>query len=401
MDNNEIDKKKKKLMIKLLVEEEKYDEIYELFGQKDYLDYADEDYMEEDIEKLIDQRRFEEIYVKYGSDYYDEYIGEMNRKENLDETGKAYIDKEILAHLAIKKLKLYGGHFLLNTAFLLTVALPVMRDVPVMINTSRCADELEIYDKQVKDYASYINSLNLNDLQIIMKTMDDILNRMKGYNEDVADYAYGIFRLNLLHENGVGVCRHIADDMAARLNAINPEYNARCINVYLNNTPLNREANIIMKHVDDEGNVFYYKHDYDNNSNSNNNSSNNNYIDGGSTTISVEEIQKNLVGNHMVVLVDIKEEDLTLVVDPTNPSLGVFKDGQIYMFSTKDGEGYANPFLSQFIFGVDAVLDYEKVKNKSKFSNYEFNLLREKWGIDAENDALDYVRTLENNKKMR
>ena len=37
------------------------------------------------------------------------------------------------------------------------------------------------------------------------------------------------------------------------------------------------------------------------------------------------------VGNHMVTAIDLKEEDVTLIIDSTNCNLGVFEDGKIYI----------------------------------------------------------------------
>ena len=40
-----------------------------------------------------------------------------------------------------------------------------------------------------------------------------------------------------------------------------------------------------------------------------------------------------IIGNHAVTLVDIPEDNIILVVDTTNPSIGIYKDGSIKMFN--------------------------------------------------------------------
>ena len=38
----------------------------------------------------------------------------------------------------------------------------------------------------------------------------------------------------------------------------------------------------------------------------------------------------------MVTLVDVPSDELTVVLDPTNPGIGIYKDGKIIMFNRKE-----------------------------------------------------------------
>ena len=108
-----------------------------------------------------------------------------------------------------------------------------------------------------------------------------------------------------INEEGYGVCRNMASDLAKKLNEINPKYNAKTLIVYKDMKSMKR-ANIDRK------------------------------ID--STTIQTQgeqnknhivEVNKYIYGNHMITLVDIEKDNVTLALDPTNPSIGVYKDGKI------------------------------------------------------------------------
>ena len=91
---------------------------------------------------------------------------------------------------------------------------------------------IEQYQEDIEEYANFINDLELSDLEIFVKEMSDMWENINGYAEP--DYEYDIWgycRYNLYAKN-YGVCRQFADDCAARLNEINPEYQAQIVSVY-------------------------------------------------------------------------------------------------------------------------------------------------------------------------
>lgn len=201
---------------------------------------------------------------------------------------------------------------------------------------------------------------------------------IEGYGEPQKDIT-GFLRLDLMNEDGVGVCRNMADDVAAKLNEINPEFNARILYVTMNDGDYYL-CNIQRKFANDSASSS-------SSSNENNDTEENNFV-----TDVLENIYE--VANHAVVLFDMPGEDITMIADPTNPSLGLFKNGEIYMFSKPDGKGYSPAAFSQSLTGFEGLNDYGNTKIESYFSKGDIEVLREKYGIDAENKALEEVHNI-------
>lgn len=100
----------------------------------------------------------------------------------------------------------------------------------------------------------------------------------------------------------------------------------------------------------------------------------------------------------MVTAVDVPDKNITLILDPTNPGIGVFKDGKIYMFSTIDGNGIEIKHIGEFVLeGYETVIDIIKDEIKSIFLPCEYSIeeLRKMYGPEALNEALDYIKSLE------
>ncbi len=232
------------------------------------------------------------------------------------------------------------------------------------------------YEKGIKAYAEEIKSLNLSDLQTIMKVIDDTWETIDGYGAPKKDI-YGLWRLDIT-DAGIAKCRNLADDFSAIMNNINPKYNARNLMVYQDGSYYtdNSFANV-------ERNV----------------------VDGSKRDTSINqfseyEIESNYnlepyLGNHMVSMIEIPEEKITLVVDPLNLSIGVLKDGKINMFSTIGGKGLENKDLGNFIY---TPLNDQFRTFISKFSSYKSEIdlekLQKEYGNQAQNAALNYVRSV-------
>ena len=107
-----------------------------------------------------------------------------------------------------------------------------------------------------------------------------------------------------------------------------------------------------------------------------------------------------IVGNHMVALADIPEDNIILVIDPTNPGLGIYQNGRILMLNDsltdKDFE-YDAKEISSFavVRGAEATgeiaTDYLNSFKKPRLSVEE---LKAKYGTAAQNKALNEVRAL-------
>lgn len=377
--------KEQKEVIKKLKNEKKYDDIFTLYGQTVYLFNTPEKYMKKDIKKLLKNGNFEDIYSKYGASRYNGYLPKMEAIDIYMETkkyGKSFLSRTKNAFMKKVLSITTTGAIAFNSVPL--VMFPIMADAQLKENARTYSEEIISYNARVTDYAKQFENLGLTDIQVIMKVMDDMWKDIKGYGTPQKDII-GFYRLDFLEPGGVGVCRNMADDVAAKLNVINPSYNARTLTVIADLEKNYQIANI-------QRNVY----------------NPNSTVVGSSNTQADEDVQENglegeltkfsesAFGNHKVVIMDVPNENLNLIVDPTNPSIGIFTNGKIYMFSTEDGTGISNPYYSQFFDGYASQLDYEnKVRNSY---NYQINIeeLREKWGIEAENKALNEAREIAN-----
>ena len=128
----------------------------------------------------------------------------------------------------------------------------------------------------------------LSDIQIFMKVMDDMWGSIQGYKTPEKDI-HGFLELDLANEDGYGVCRNMASDVARKLQEINPDYNARTIAVYIEDG---------FKIADIERTVLETNETVQEDSSEEQEQN------------SIISAIQNFVGNHMVTLVDVKERYL-------------------------------------------------------------------------------------------
>lgn len=370
--------KEQQEIIKKLKKEKKYDDIFTLYGQTAYLFNTPEKYIKNDIRKMLKNGNFEDIYTKYGASKTDSYMTKMEAIDTYMSTNSKA--KGILSKVKNKVIKKYLAYTLMG-AITVGVATPIIiplyGDMYLKENAREYAEEIAAYDAKINEYAKQFQNLNLSDLQIIMKVMDDMWKDIKGYGNPVKD-VFGYGRLDFLEPGGIGVCRNMADDVAAKLNVINSKYNARPINVYADSNKKYKIANIERKIIDDNSTVTG-----DNEQEKTVQESNEN----------MAKVVTPIFGNHKVVIMDIPGEDYNLIVDPTNPSIGVFKEGKIYLFSTNDGMGLSSPYLSQLFNGFETEWDYQ-TRLRNSYQSLNLDELNTKWGIDAENIALNEAREI-------
>ena len=238
-------------------------------------------------------------------------------------------------------------------------------------NSTIYSEEISEYDDEINDYASYVRNLGLNDLQIIMKVINDTWNEIDGYGR-AENLIYGYYRLSFQEENK-GVCTSFADDFTTKINAINPLYNARNLIVYLDLKEaqgirlVNRQRDIVETSGENE-------------------------------STSHEKIWPYILGNHMVSLIDIPGQDITLMIDPTNLYIGCLKGGKIYILNKMyDRDNLITKRLwFDYITSEDKLVTYIK-EYFEDFYNGDLDVYRmyEEYGYDAQQEALDYVRSLE------
>lgn len=275
-----------------------------------------------------------------------------------------------------KYLKKIGIISLFST----NIVVPALGKIDSKIKVQKYENELKDYNNKITDYAKEVKDLKLNDIQIFMKVMDDMWNSIRGYGETEINIL-GFLELDLATEEGQGVCRNMASDIARKLNKINPEYNARTLVVDLFDDNI-KLANIDRKILSINNTVV----------DENKKEKNTNEEDDES------KIKKNF-GNHMVTLVDINDENLVLVLDPTNPAIGIYVDGQIKMFNggkyrPKEYANYLlnnNGYKNMFEESYDEISSYIKSFKNPELS---YDELEEKYGLSAQNEALEHVRSL-------
>ena len=373
--------KESKEKIKLLKKQEKYNQIYLDYGAEAYQKYTPSKVKKAELKKFKKEGRYEDIYNKYGPAEHEKILVKAMYEEIKEAKGPL---KAILWNIG-KKLKIATAYTALIAATSATTLTGMaMSDAEKNIknNAIEYAADIEQYNNKINKYANEINAMNLTDVQVFMKVMDDMWGSIKGYKTPELNLS-GFYELDLATEEGYGVCRNMASDVAKKLNAINPEYNARVIPVGMGDTYY-QIANITRTVLQDNETVSEHE---------------------GEENESSPDILSKIFGNHMVTLVDVKEDNLTLVLDPTNPGIGIYKDGDIIMLnpvhdaSSNDKIEYeAKEYTSAVIIrgeGMQGVVD----TIKDYFSTYEdanltFEQIEEKYGLEAQNTALDEVREM-------
>ena len=227
----ELVNKERKEDVKKLLKSKQYDKIFERYGRTIYKISVPGRYKNKDIKNLLKQQRFEDIYRKYGYTIYNRYINKMEAYDVFYETGSK--PKSILKRIKnafLRKMVPYT----LSAGILLPAGLTADIETQKLINSVKYEKEIENYNDKIEKYAKEINSMKLTDIQIFMKIIDDMWKEIDGYAFPKNEIE-GYLRLTLDNEK-IGVCRNFADDITAKLNAINPEYHARnlCPQVSLN-----------------------------------------------------------------------------------------------------------------------------------------------------------------------
>ncbi len=341
----------------------------------------DKKYRKEDKKKLIKEKRYEDIYNKYGEYEYDKLLIKAMYEEIKEEKGTLRaqlwkIKEQIL--FGIKKIGMYGGIALLSTSAVISSDIEGTKKE----NSIKYQNEIEEYNNKISDYANEINSMNLNDTQIFMKVMDDMWENIKGYGKPKKDIL-GFSELDLATEEGQGVCRNMASDVAKKLNEINPEYNARTMAVQLSDDGNFQIADIKRNILKEDQTIINEQEQTEENE------------DG-----IFDKVIENIVGNHAVTFVDLSKYNLTLVLDPTNPGIGIYHNGKIIMLNSEKEDDItmkAKEYTSAILLQggtkgmANTISSYASSYIKPKLS---FEEIESKFGLDAQNKALNEVRTM-------
>lgn len=382
-----------KSQIKKLKKEKKYDEIFYKFGTKEYKKNTPIKIRKQELKKLKAEGKYLDIYNKYGEDEYNKALlkamyGEIKENKGIV-IAILWRTKEKIIETFKQVMVIFSGTLLLGPPTIALVGADYIKD-EVAKNQITYSDEIEEYNDKINQYAKEINSMHLDDVQVFMKVMDDMWGSIQGYGIPEKDII-GFEELDLASEDGYGVCRNMASDVAKKLNAINPKYNARTIIVNMGEEGKYTIANIERKTVKEDNNE---------------NEEESTVIETENENI-VDKLMKKISGNHLVTLVDVPEDNLIIVLDPTNPGIGIYKDGEITMLNADKEEGVkfeAKEYISSFILSggidniTDVIGDYAKSFEKSNLTSTE---IKEKYGLDAQNNALKEIREKEITKREK
>lgn len=247
-------------------------------------------------------------------------------------------------------------------------------------NAQEYAMEIEEYNYNVENYAQYLNLLNLSDIEVMTKIMSDMWTNIEGYGSpDLNLSGYG--GLDVSASDGQGVCRNMAADMVNKLNAYNPDYNARCL------------------YVDMSYDGEYHLMDIDRNIMTSEQAS-----AGAQEQFEDSSFLQKYAANHVVVALEVPGHKGTLLVDITNPSFGILDDGKIHWINseyTRDGKpNNENPKTYTYKANADFEMGDNHLSNTLAIINSyitpqsDINRLLEEYSLENQDQALANVEAL-------
>lgn len=198
---------------------------------------------------------------------------------------------------------------------------------------------LDRYNKHLNEYAKEFDLNKMEDIDVFVKAMEDI--KKEYAYKRIEDIPFGYERL-FLYDNHFGDCSNMADDLTAKLNKLNPSYNARNIDVKM------------------ETEEAYCLNAYD---------------------CFLEK--NNIKPNHTVTLVEV--DNKTILLDPANQLIGTIKDGKIIIFDS-DVKMYLTPAYTYLKKGYKETISEIKDINKS-YKNDSEESLKKQYGLDAQTKA--------------
>lgn len=356
------------------------EKIYQVYGKDIFLKIVPRNIRKKDRRKLQAEGRFIEIENKYLTD------SELKEKYNtkLINLHAEAMKKEGASALsvALYKFKNYMKYKILpvglSTAALLysggNVLFISTHESEVKNNAQKYEEEIQEYNKNIENYAQEIQNLKLTELETIMLVMDDMWNSIKGYKNPEKDIL-GYLALDLATEEGYGVCRNMADDVAKKLNAINPNYEAIVMAVSAKTDGNVEFADIPIKLL--EGDQT---------------------IESAPENSVLDNVIGKIFGNHAVVLLKSQQYDINLIIDPTNPSVGICYNGKIIMFNSTSKDGYDLEYnlpSDKFLNGIQAYENFSDVeKIVFGLDKEKLEKIKEEYSIENQNKALSYVRNL-------
>ena len=334
--------------------------------------------------KLEDEQRFFEIST--------EYEKELSIKKAVDfeammETGKKFNNTEfrirdffVYSDFKRKKYKLQTAVKDFSIHIGKIVALSFLFSI-VRANMLKFSDEgvttvheiVKEYDANLEEYASQFNTETMSTMEIVMTVMNDIRsNTYYGIPEDeILIYP----RLSLDDTKNIGTCRNMADKFTTIMNLIDPKFQAKNFAVSLDTdcntfTFCDIERPIEPKFLEQ-------------------------YEKGEMPLMELSKFAGKFLANHLVTVMKSLEDDYYLVIDVTNPSIGIFKDGKVYTFNAEEYKFVDYRPFSQVFTYTEAFDDINRGLLLSIFKDIDLEEANEKYGVDAQNKVLEKIKRLD------
>lgn len=177
------------------------------------------------ISQLLKSKNYDEVYKRYGKFMYKLFEASRISQEIDYESGKNFSDLKQIIDIHLNKVLYFCIMYI--TYFILSMPNDIQKDIKATERNENIG-KISEYESYVDDYLKSTDFLGLSDLEIFMKLMQ--YEHQEMIYDTPEPEIIGYYRVQML--DGKGVCRNIADDLAYRLNLINPEYNAKmiCVN---------------------------------------------------------------------------------------------------------------------------------------------------------------------------
>lgn len=173
-----------------LRKEGRYQEIFDKYGKIVFRSVVSDKYKKAHIKRLFSEGRYEDIYRLYGRDEYEKLLYKIMREEVKAETGEIKGKMELalmanhgrfsayrITHRIIPKILA----FFMALGIELGVASELSIGTENIVNGIKYQEKIKDYEERLKEYATEVKEMNLDDLQTIMKVVDDMWKTIRGY----------------------------------------------------------------------------------------------------------------------------------------------------------------------------------------------------------------------------
>ncbi|MBR4225085.1 MAG: hypothetical protein IKR73_09775 [Oscillospiraceae bacterium] len=287
-------------------------------------------------------------------------------------------------------------------------------------NEEKFSSMLDEYNVYLQEYSYSIRAMGLTDIQTIAKVMDDQWASVEDGLGRGRYNIFGLYRLDVFMDDTSAVCRNLADDFTAKMNAIDPGYEARTVCLYSDESRYGAGSagDIWRERTDDKDTVVHDKYiDISINNDAGNDllyngipvsytitRSADKTVNGSynySLNVACDKETTDYIGNHAATMIAIRDDDgkvlYHLIADPTNINISLVKDGRIYTFFDPDHKGLTLMTSGQIMLGdpgdIEAIAHafIDSVTYTDQIDLDEIQILYDVSAFDA---ALEEIRAM-------